>query len=170
MVKFPPPLQIEILNKNHNKKLFSSGDEQVDSWLKTKARQSQDKNISRTKVLVDGNNIVGFYSLVMYHVNFDELPPEINRKLPKTLVPAIKLAWLGVDTNYKGRGLGKRLLANALVDCYKMGQLIPFCAVILDCINSEIKSFYESFDFIEVPGHSLKMALSWKALQMMYES
>ena len=61
------------------------------------------------------------YTLAMGQVNFDELPREMARKLPGTLLPIITLAWLGVDEQYQGRGLGKRLLAQALSDCHATG-------------------------------------------------
>lgn len=168
MVRFPKGLCLERLDKTHKRKLFYCGQELVDEWLKSKARQSQEKNLSRTKVLINHDkDIIGFYTLSIYQINFDELPYEVNRKLPKTLLPAMKLAWLGVHKNYQGKGLAKSLLASALLDCYTIGQSAPFCAVLLDCIDEDIKSFYLKYDFLEVPGHKLKLALSWKTLELM---
>jgi len=82
----------------------------------------------------------------------------------------MKLAWLGVDKSYQGKALGKRLVASALLDCYHIGVLAPFCAVLIDCLNPEAKQFYQYFNFIEVPGHKLKLALSWKNLDRIYKN
>ena len=169
MVKFTEGLKLEILSNEHNKRKFSSGKLEVDDWLKAKAKQSQKKNLNRTKVLIDcSNNILGFYTLVIGQVNFDELPYEISRKLPKGTLPTIKLAWLGVDKSQQGKSLGKRLLASALYDSYQVGILTPFCAVLIDCLDKDIKNFYKSFNFIDIPGHQLKLALSWNHLEKIF--
>lgn len=170
MVLFPSNFSLVPLDKTHERKGFSSGRSEVDHWLQSKARQSQDKNLTRTKVLANKTVIVGFYSLGLGQVNFDDLPTEISRKLPRTQLPIIKLAWLGVSSNYKGQGLGKRLLASALLDCYKIGEAVPFCAVLIDCLDETVKDFYRKFDFMDVPGHALKLALPWKLLKAMYDN
>ena len=171
MVKFPEGLSLVTLEKTHNRKPFDSTEPMVNEWLQKRAKQSQQKSLSRTKVLIDQeNNVVGYYTLVIGQINFDDLPNEINKKLPKTNIPAMKLAWLGVDKSYQGKSLGKRLVASALLDCYHIGVLAPFCAVLIDCLHSEAKQFYQHFSFIEVPGHNLKLALSWKDLERIYKN
>lgn len=161
-----PKLSLELLNKSHDRKSFTCSQNLVDDWLKTKARQSQSKNLSRTKVLVNPpKQIAGFYTLAMGQVVFDELPYEISSKLPQTSLPVVKLAWLGVDDQYKGQGLGEKLLAQALEDAYKIGCMAPFCAVVLDCVDNAAKSFYAKYDFMSIPGHNLKMAISWAQLE-----
>lgn len=116
------------------------------------------------------DTIVGYYTLAMGQVNFDELPHEMFRKLPGTLLPIVTLAWLGVDKNYQGKGFGERLLAQALADCRHTGQLMPFIAVLLDCATVRARSFYQKYDFQELPGHPMKLTLPWKLLDSMMDS
>jgi ribosomal protein S18 acetylase RimI-like enzyme len=170
-ISWPDNFYIEQLNKNHEKKSFQSGIASVDEWLKKNSLQSQKKRLSITRVLIEGKkNIAGYYTLAIGQVNFDLLPLEITKKLPAALLPVITLAWLGLDQKFKNKGLGKRLLAQALADCYNTGQIIPFVAVLLDCATIEAKSFYQHFDFEELPGHKMKLMLPWKLLnQMMNE-
>jgi GNAT superfamily N-acetyltransferase len=60
------------------------------------------------------------------------------------------LAWLGVAESQHGHGLGTRLLAQALRDCYDAGRPL----VILDCIDDKAKSFYPRSAFRELTGHT----------------
>ncbi|MDY0361442.1 MAG: GNAT family N-acetyltransferase [Desulforegulaceae bacterium] len=170
-IQWPNGFTIEQLEKRHKRSVFCSGLDLVDNWLKKKARQAQGKKLSVTRVLLNEHDtIVGFYTLAMGQVNFDELPHEMIRKLPGTLLPIVNLAWLGVEINYQGKGFGERLLAQALADCHHTGQLMPFVAVLLDCATEKAKSFYQRYDFQELPGHPMKLMLPWNLLHSMMDS
>lgn len=167
-VCWPDGFFIEQLEKRHKRSKFFSGVDSVDNWLKKRARQAQDKRLSVTRVLLHApSTIAGFYTLAMGQVSFDELPHEMARKLPGTLLPIVTLAWLGLAESYQERGLGKRLLAQALSDCHRTGQLMPFVAVLLDCATKEAKSFYQHYDFQELPGHPMTLMLPWMLLDAM---
>jgi GNAT superfamily N-acetyltransferase len=167
-VHLPDGFRIVPLEKKHKRSDFDCGEPMADRWLRENARQAQDKRLSVTRVLVDGpDRVVGFYTLAMGHVSFSDLPREITGRLPNTLLPIVTLAWLAVDRAHQGRGLGKRLLAQALNDCHATGQLMPFVAVILDCLHPRSKLFYQRYDFSEVPGYPMKLVLPWNLLDAM---
>ena len=42
-------------------------------------------------------------------------------------------------------------------------------AVLLDCINDAAKTFYQHWDFEELPGHPFRLFLSAKRLEAMME-
>jgi len=81
----------------------------------------------------------------------------------------VTLAWLGVDKSIHGKGFGDQLFVHALVHCYKTGLQFPFVALILDCLSVKAKSFYERYDFKELPGHPMKIFISWKTLKAIAE-
>ncbi|MFH2008639.1 MAG: N-acetyltransferase [bacterium] len=167
-VRFPDGFHLEQLEKKHRRATLRCGEEAVDRWLKTQARQAQDKRLSVTRVLLDAvDTIAGYYTLALGQVHFDELPHEHARRLPQTLLPIITLAWLGGEQRYQGLGLGTRLLAQALTDCHASGQVVPFVAVILDCLGPAAKSFYQRYDFKELPGHPMRLMLPWSLLDAM---
>ena len=86
-ILWPDDFLIQQLNKSHKRHAFHSGVEMVDEWLKKGARQAQEKQLSVTRVLLkEPNTIIGYYTLAMGQVNFDELPHEMARKLPGTLL------------------------------------------------------------------------------------
>ena len=163
---FPNGLRLERLAKTHDRKSFASGQPAVDDWLKTKALQHQEKQLSSTRILTDDSGqIAGFYSLATGQVDFRDLPDELTRKLPRRILPAAVLAWLGVARARQNQGLGRRLLAQALRDCYEAGQTFAFVAVIIDCVDDAAKSFYIQFDFAELPGHPYRLFLPFRLLE-----
>ncbi len=170
MVRFPPGFRLVGLERDHPRRQFQSGDENVDRWLATKAWQHQHKHLSVTKVLLDAEgSIAGYYTLATGQVDFGDLPLEVARRLPRRALPVAVLAWLGVDMAYQGRGLGGRLLAQALRDCYEASKTFAFVAVILDATGDASKSFYEHWDFQEMPGHPYRFFLSANRLKAMVE-
>jgi GNAT superfamily N-acetyltransferase len=167
-VRLAPGYRIEPLRRDHPRSAFRSGQPQVDDWLASKALQHQDKHLSATKVLIDpAGAIAGFYTLATAQVDFADLPPEPVRRLPRRNLPVAVLAWLGIRDTDQGQGHGRRLLAQALKDCYDAGQTFPFVAVILDCIDDRALSFYRRWDFRPLPGHNYRLFLSWSQLQAM---
>lgn len=164
--RFPEGWSLEALDKSHARRQFASGHSAVDQWLKKSALQSQSKHLTTTKVLLDETRqIAGFYTLAFSQVDFSDLPVELVKKLPRRQLPVGVLAWLGVDQSFQGRGIGKRLLATSLVDCYQASQTFAFVAVILDCIDEQAKRFYQQFDFQELPGYPKRLFLPFKSLE-----
>jgi len=160
-VALPSSFRWDSLSRSQPRKAFDSGQAEVDSWLRTKALQHQDKRLSITKVLLTADDkIAGFYTLATGQIDFGDLPPAIAKGLPRRALPVAVLAWLGVSSQLQGQGLGRILLAQALLDCYTAGQTFAFTAVILDCVNDEAKAFYQRFDFRELPGRPYRLYLS----------
>ena len=167
-VKFPEGFGLTPLTSAHRRREFDCGDALVNDWLWTKALQSQGKHLSTTKVLLGhAQEIAGFYTLAVGQIDFSELPVEMAKKLPRRVLPVAILAWLGVNTAHQRQGLAQRLVAQALVDCHQAGQTFAFVGVILDCVNDAAKSFYQQWDFAELPGNPFRLVLSAKALGAM---
>ncbi|QDV44518.1 Acetyltransferase (GNAT) family protein [Stieleria neptunia] len=167
-VRYPDGWRVELLRKSHDRRGFSSGQEQVDRWLKKSAFQSQKKHLSSTKLLLDGeNHLVGYYSLATSQVDFSDLPTDVAKSLPQRQLPVAVLAWLGIASSFQGRGIGKRLLATALKDCFDASETFAFIAVILDCVDEPSKAFYQHFDFAELPGYPMRLSLPFKLLERM---
>lgn len=163
-VRLPLGFRFETLSKGHQRRAFDCGQPQVTDWLRTKALQNQEKRLSATKVLMADDAIAGFFTLATGQVAFSELPDDLVHRLPKRALPVAVLAWLGVHNEFQGRKLGNRLLAKALRDCHEAGQTFAFVAVILDCVDDAAKSFYQRWNFAEVPGNPYRLFLSAKTL------
>jgi GNAT superfamily N-acetyltransferase len=170
-VRFPEGYRLETLRRDHPRRGFRCGQEQVDDWLVTKAFQHQEKHLSVTRVLLDaGGMIAGYDTLATGQVDFSDLPVEVVRRLPRRQLPVAILAWLGVHKESQGLGLGRLLLAQALRECHEAGRTFALIAVILDCIDDAAKAFYARFDFQELPGHPYRLFLSAQRLDAMIAS
>lgn len=160
-VLFPQGFGLEPLQKNHPRRQFDCGQGAVNEWLRTKALQHQEKRLSATKVLLDGRGAsAGFYTLATGLVDFADLPSDLVRKLPRHALPVAIVAWLGVSQTHQGQELGKLLFAQALRDCHVAGQTFAFVAVILDCVDERATSFYQRWDFAELPGNPFRLFLN----------
>jgi len=160
--------RLEPLQKSHPRRQFDCGQGDVNDWLRTKALQHQEKRLSATKVLLDGSGaIVGFYTLATGQVDFGDLPSDLVRKLPRRALPVAIVTWLGVSQAHQGQKLGGQLFAQALRDCYEAGQTFAFVAVILDCVDDRAKTFYQRWDFAELPGNPYRLFLSSQTLAAM---
>jgi GNAT superfamily N-acetyltransferase len=138
----------------------------VDQWLHGQALQSQTKRLSTTRVLVSpSGQIAGFFTLATGQVHFGDLPTEIVMRLPRRALPVAVLAWLGVAVEEQRRGLGSRLLAQALLDCHGAGRTFPFVAIVLDTLDEPTKAFYVRWDFREISGRPSRLYLSAAALE-----
>lgn len=167
---FPQGFRLERLRRDHPRRAFHCGQEKVDDWLATKALQHQDKHLSVTKVLLDeAGAIAGYYTLAMGEVDFQDLPPEAAKRLPRRMLPIAVLAWLSVSQERQGQGFGNRLLAQALRDCFEASRTFAFIAVVLDCIDDTAKAFYQRWDFEEMPEHPYRLFLSGKRLEAMMQ-
>jgi ribosomal protein S18 acetylase RimI-like enzyme len=168
VVRFPEGFRCEPLRRDHPRGAFASGTPAVDTWLARQALQNQEKRLSVTRVLLDeAGSIAGYYTLAMGQVDFGDLPSQVAKKLPHRALPVAVLAWLGVDQRFQRRGLGTRLLAQALSDCHGAGGTFSFVAVVIDCIDDAAKAFYQQWDFREVPGRPLRLFLSAQTLEEM---
>lgn len=167
-VRFPQGLQLAPLQKNHPRGQFECEQQAVNDWLHTKALQHQEKRLSATKVLLDESGaIAGFYTLATGQVDFADLPPDLVRELPRRALPVVIVAWLGVSRTRQGQKLGSLLFAQALRDCYMAGQTFAFVAVILDCVDERARSFYQRWDFAELPGNPFRLFLNSQTLTAM---
>lgn len=168
MTRFADGWAIEELDAGHPRAAFRSGRAEVDGWLHEHARQAQAKQLSVTRVLVDGDRaIAGYFTLAIGQVDFGDLPLETARGLPRRRLPVLVLAGLAVRADLHGHGLGRRLLARALSDAHRASAAAPFIGVVLDGLDDETRSFYARFDFVALPSHPNRLLLPYRRLSAM---
>ncbi len=162
---------IELLEKSHIRNNFDCGVKSLNDYLIRYARQNDKKSISRTFVAIDDDEkiIQGYYSICSASINFEELPENISKQLPRYPVPAARLSRLAVDLKMQGTGLGERLLFNALKRIYLTSNEMGIKCIIVDSINEKAKSFYESYGFINLPNQDLKLFLLISTIEKLFE-
>ena len=108
-------LEIVAIGKGHRREAFDCGEAALNDYLRRYARQNHERNLARSFVAVDaGKRVLGYHSLASAAVEFESLPPDYAKRLPRYPVPAVRIARLAVDRAMQGKGLGERLLADAL--------------------------------------------------------
>ncbi len=111
--------RIELLDPTHDRSGFRCGKPSLDEFLRSLVSQYEKRRLGRTYVAVLPNDrrVYGYYTLAAGSALIQHLPPKAARKLPKHPVPVALLGRLAVDQAAQGRGLGARLLIDALRRC-----------------------------------------------------
>lgn len=152
-----------ILDKSFDRSLFDCGENQLNNFLKAKARQNQSLNFNKTFVAIESGDkakrVLGFYSLSMGEIDLSSLPESISKKLPKHPVPVARMGRLAVDTSTKGQGLGKLLLVDAMKRVQSASELVGVYALLVDAKDDNAKSFYKKYGFIELVDEPMTLFL-----------
>jgi Acetyltransferases len=163
---------IELLDKKHVKKEFDCGKSLLNQYLHNQAGQDIKRRLTVCFVLADpeDNKVQGYYTLSSNGIPLSKLPPQIQKKLPKSYssIPVTLLGRLAIDKNFQGKGVGKILLIDALKRSYEISKEIGSFAVAVDPIDQEAAAFYEKYDFIKLPD-SGKMFIAIGTLKELFE-
>ncbi len=163
---------IELINKKHIRKDFDCGNQLLNYYVKNQAGLDIKRKLSACFVLADIETdcIQGYYTLSNNSIPIGCFSEPIKRKLPPSYesIPATLLGRLAIDKNYKGKGLGKILLIDALRRSYKVSKEIGSFAVVVDPIDKEAEQFYEKYDFIKLPD-SGKMFIAIRTLKELFD-
>lgn len=145
-------MQISHLEKRHDRISFDCGVEPLNEYLRKFALQNQKKDYGRTYVASsDDGQIAGFYTLVFGSVTHSEGPTELSGGAAKYPIPIILLARLAVDLKYRGRGLGARLLADAMRRSEHASQIAGLKAFFVKAKDENAQSFYTRHGFQPTP-------------------
>src|SRR5680860_575813 len=106
----------EALREDHDLSTFSCGNEELDAWLRDRARNATRAGTARTRVWLDEQGVVVAYFASAPHLASREtLPKKVTRGAPP-VIPGYLLAKLALasDLQRAGRGNGSLLLVDAL--------------------------------------------------------
>jgi GNAT superfamily N-acetyltransferase len=118
-------------------------------------------------VLVERNNaaIAGYYTLSATGIDVAAFPADIARRLPRyPRLPATLIGRLAVDHHYRGQGLGKGLLLDALARSYHLSRHIGALAVVVDAKDEAARRFYEHFAFRRLAEEADRLFLEMAAI------
>jgi GNAT superfamily N-acetyltransferase len=163
----PKSLNIEPLDKKHDRVGFFCGDDALDTYLKKRASQEVKKNIAAPFVMADSRTraVIGFYTLSATSILLGDLPDETARRLPKyPLVPATLLGRLAIDSRYQGKGFGELLIIDALRRALQAATEVASYAVVVDAVDERARSFYEQYEFCAFPDRRLRLFLPMKTI------
>ncbi len=170
-----PPYPIEPLGVEHDRAAFSCGVPLLDSFLHERVGQFAQRHLAQPFVMVDParsgekKTIAGYYTLSSQGLDYDEMPDDLRRKLPKRIRVGVTLmGYLAVDQRYQGQGLGKLLLYDALYRALQASRQVSSRAVIVDAIDDVAATFYERYDFIRFSDESSRLYLPMGTIAAMF--
>ncbi|MFH0731179.1 MAG: GNAT family N-acetyltransferase [Pseudomonadota bacterium] len=162
-------MQIVPLGRNHDRTGFDCGVPELNHFLKSTARQHNDKGISKTFVLTGEQNpqfILGFFTLTICEVNIKEVPADYARKYPPPHgLPAVRLARLGVSVKEQGKRYGEVLLGEAVFRTGLIAQQTGLIGLFVDAKDEHAQRFYEKYGFIGTEGRSRLLFLPVETLR-----
>src|SRR6266700_5694478 len=146
------PLHIEKLQRHHPLESFDCGREALNRFLIHYALQSQQGGASQTYVALTGEAVVGYYTLVVGQVDYDDAPERLKKGLARHPVPIMLLARLAIATSWQGKGLGAGLLKDAMLRTLQAADIAGIRAFAVHAKDDQARSFYERFDFVPSPS------------------
>ncbi|CAH2606408.1 GCN5-related N-acetyltransferase; Histone acetyltransferase HPA2 and related acetyltransferases (plasmid) [Rhodovastum atsumiense] len=157
--------RIEKLRRDHAVDGFSCGREELDRFLTRYAFANQQANASQTYLGLHEDAIVGFYSLVVGEVAYDDAPERLTKGLARHPVPLMLLARLAVGLAWQGRGIGAGLLKDAIRRTLQAGDIAGIRAFAVHAKDAPARRFYEHFGFVPSPTDPLHLFLLTKDLR-----
>jgi GNAT superfamily N-acetyltransferase len=147
-------LRIEKLDRRHVVEAFDCGREPLNRFLSRYALQNQQAGPAQTYVALAGDLIVGYYTLVVGQVEYDDAPQRLSKGLARYPVPIMLLARLAIAVEWQGKGLGAGLLKDAMLRTLQAAEIAGIRAFAVHAKDDEAKAFYEHFDFESSPSDS----------------
>ncbi len=151
-------------------KNFSCGYAALDEYLKRYAKVNHRKNIGKTFVLIQEDEVIGFYTLSMGNIEFQSIPPKLQSGLPKYPIPVARIGRLAVTSEVKGRGFGKFLFVDAIHKIWAASSTIAAYAAVVDAKDLTAMSFYQHLGFIPFEEQSLTLFLPLSSFEGFFKT
>jgi GNAT superfamily N-acetyltransferase len=149
--------RLERLDTHHDLSSFDCGNTGLNAWFVRHALAAQRMDSARTFLLLDGECMIGYFSLTMGSVRRKDAPARLVRGMPGYPVGMVLLARLAVDRAQQGRGFGGLLLAEALRRAVAAGENAAARLLVVDAVDDVAAAFYGRWGFIEAPEQPLRL-------------
>ena len=146
------------LTGSHEVSQFDCGNDVLDDWLIKRALKNQNSGASRTFVICQDNQVIGYYALASGSVERMATPKSIARNMPEP-IPVMVLGRLAIDSNMQGQRLGSALLKDALLRVLSVSKNVGIRAILVHAISEDAKRFYLSYGFQVSPIDPMTLML-----------
>ena len=140
----------EPITEAHLIESFSCGVPVLDEWLKHRALKNEVSGASRTFVICQDEQVVGYYTLATGSVEHHNAPGNIRRNMPNP-IPVIVLGRLAVDQQWQHAGMGRGLLKDALLRSLSVSKQAGIRALLVHTLSEDAKRFYTRNGIHESP-------------------
>lgn len=158
-------LTIEKLKRNHAVDGFDCGREQLNRFLIRFAFPNQQAGASQTYVGLSANQVIGFYTLVVGQVRYNDAPERLTKGLAHHPVPIMLLARLAVAVSWQGKSVGAGLLKDAMRRTLQAADIAGIRAFGVHAKDNEARTWYERFGFMASPSDPFHLFVLMKDLR-----
>jgi GNAT superfamily N-acetyltransferase len=156
-IRCPEPLGAQHLIEG-----FDCGKLALNDWLIRHARQAHGSGSAKTFVVTEDNQVKGYFSLTVGHVDAVDSPERIRQGMGQYPIPVVILARLAVALDAQGKGLGYGLLQDAIRRTTKIAEQAGIRAMLTHPIDEDAARFYTRFGFIASPLREQQLLLLLK--------
>jgi len=159
---------VELLTKTHDRKSFDCGSPDQNEFQQQRARQHADRNYSKTWVAVEegDNRILGFVTLSMGNVVFENISDELRSKLPRYPMPVLHVGQLATDATLQGNGIGSLLVRFAAEKAIEASKKVGCFAIELVADNQIAYDWYLKRGFLPLVDRSMRLYQSVETLKL----
>ena len=139
--------------KRHDRTTFTSGEPELDDWLRRYASQNRRRDTAATWVIADAEDrVVAYVSVAMTGVDRSAAPDALGRHAPDP-VPALLIGRLAVDESVAGRGVGTALVAHVLATAVELNERAACRAVVATALHHRARQWWERLGFHPLDEH-----------------
>ena len=149
------------LTEEHETASFDCGDPLLNEWLHRTALKNERSGASRTFVVCEGMQVVGFYALANGAIQHADATGKVRRNMPDP-IPVMVLGRLAVSEAYQSNGIGKGLLKDAILRVIIVAKQAGIRAFLVHAISEDAKQFYLRWGFTESPTNDMTLMLTLK--------
>jgi predicted N-acetyltransferase YhbS len=135
--------------KRHDRKSFVSGNEELDQFFQTQARQQMEKRLSVCFVMLNGESkIIGFYTLSSASVEANESRISSSKYVS---LPVVLIGRLAVHSQFQKQGLSGLMLVNIIERVRKLSESeIGVKGIFVEPKSEEISLYYLKYGFLKL--------------------
>ena len=148
MSKPASSLRIEPASLQHQVAAFDCGKPSINEHIRILLNEADLDELSHVYTAVDtSNQILGFYTFSSANIEFEEIPSSFTNSTETYPVSAIKIDVLAVDSSMQKKGLGARMLIDALQRIHNASADIDIKVVMVEASTAQLRSFYLHYGF-----------------------
>ena len=155
------PTVPEALSTHHIPDDFDCGHDALNGWLKHRAIKNEASGASRTYVVGHQSHVVAYYTLATGAVQCTQAPGRVRRNMPDP-IPVMVLGRLAVHLDWRKKGLGRDLLADAIRRTLQVADIAGIRAFVVHALSDKAKRFYERFGFQASPTDQMDLMMTLK--------
>ncbi len=145
---------------------FYCGQPDLDEWISLYALANQQSGMATVFVSTTADRVAGYYALSTGGVEHESAPNRVVKGVARHPVPVVILTRLAVDEDFRGVGLGRALLQDALVRIDRAASEIGVRALLVHAKDDNARRFYlQLAEFEESPTDPLHLFLLMKDLR-----